>query len=73
MGSKKMRRKKNKNLKDVHSIVSNSLKLDKIKINPFSVIEETKSKIGNFYVNLKKKREKFTTKSMHNWIKNMIT
>ena len=35
----------------------------KIKTNPLSVIEETKDKLGSFYLNLKKEREKEKRKS----------
>ena len=30
----------------------------KLKINPSNIIEDTKSKIGNYYINLKQEREK---------------
>ena len=41
---------KNKGLKDFQSLIKKNLKIDKI--NPLAAIEETKSKIGNFYENL---------------------
>ena len=58
MSVKKAQNKKRKKFKNINSLISNNLKLDKININPFNVIEETKSKIGNFYTNIKKQREK---------------
>ena len=50
--------KKIMGLKSLKSLVPDNLKLKKIKINPVNVIEDTKNKIGNFYTNLKKEREK---------------
>ena len=47
---------RNKGLKSFESIIKKKLKIDKI--NPLAAIEKTKSKIGNFYENLKKEREK---------------
>ena len=48
--------KKNlKKLKGLESIVKKKIK---IKANPLNIIDETKDKIGNFYSNLKKEREK---------------
>ena len=58
MSVKKTQNKKRKKFKNINLLISNNLKLDKIKINPFNVIEETKSKIGNLYKNIKKQREK---------------
>ena len=51
-------KKKNKPIKSLQSIVSKNLNLPKIKVNPAQVIEETKNKIGNLYVNFKKDRQK---------------
>ena len=45
MSVKKTQNKKRKPFKNINSMISNNLKLDKIKINPVNVIEETKSKI----------------------------
>ena len=58
MSSKKIERKKKQNLKNLQSLFSKNLKLNKLKVDPTSVIENTKNKIGNFYSNLKKEREK---------------
>ena len=58
MGLKKNNKKKYKNFKNIQSLINKNIKLDKIKVNPFDVIEETKNKLGNFYRNLKKEREK---------------
>ena len=55
MSPKKVERKKLKNFK---SLVSKNLNLNKFKVNPAGMIENTKSKIGNFYTNLKKERLK---------------
>ena len=45
-------------LKNIQSLVPKNLNLKKFKVNPVDVIEDTKNKIGNFYSNLKKEREK---------------
>ena len=58
MSPKKIEKKKNKTLKNIQSLVPKNLDLNKLKINPFEIIDETKEKIGSFYKNLKKKREK---------------
>ena len=55
MSPKKVERKKLKNFK---SLVPKNLDLNKFKVNPAGMIENTKSKIGNFYTNLKKERLK---------------
>ena len=48
--------KKNlKKLKGLESIVKKKIK---IKANPLNIIDETKDKIGSFYSNIKKEREK---------------
>ena len=48
--------KKNfKKLKGLETIVKKKIK---IKTNPLNIIDETKDKIGNFYSNIKKEREK---------------
>ena len=47
--SPKKNNKKNKALKNIHSLLPKNLGLNKIKINPVNVIEDTKNKIGNFY------------------------
>ena len=58
MSPKKIDKKKNKNLKSIQSLVKKNLNLNKFKVSPANVIEDTKKKIGNFYINLKKEREK---------------
>ena len=55
MSPKKIIRKK-MGIKDIKSIVPENL--NKIKVNPFNVIDNAKDKINNFYTNLKKQREK---------------
>ena len=51
-------KKKNIGFNKIHSLVPKNLNLSKFKVNPVNVIEDTKNKIGNFYTNLKKEREK---------------
>ena len=51
-------KKKVKNLNKIQLLVNKKINLPKIKLNPAKVIEETKSKIGNLYKNIKKQREK---------------
>ena len=58
MSLKKSKQKKTKGLNNIQSLIPKKIKLNKIKVNPLSVIEETKNKLGNFYSNLKKEREK---------------
>ena len=58
MSTKKVNKKKKPIIGNIESIIPNNLKLNKIKINPGSVIENTKNKIGNIYTNFKKEREK---------------
>ena len=58
MAQKKLIKKKIIDLKNIQSLVPKNLKLNKFKVNPVNVIEGTKNKIGNFYINLKKEREK---------------
>ena len=55
MSPKKIIRKK-MGIKNIKSIVPENL--NKIKVNPFNVIDNAKDKINNFYTNKKKKREK---------------
>ena len=52
------KRKKNLGLKNIQSLVPKNLNLNKLKVNPLNVIEDTKSKIGNFYNTIKIQREK---------------
>ena len=49
---------KNFGLKNIQNLVNKKIKLDKLKINPIDVVEETKNKIGNLYDNFKKDRER---------------
>ena len=58
MSPKKLGKKKISGLKNIQTLIPKNLNLPNIKINPTSVIEGTKNKIGNFYANLKKEREK---------------
>ena len=58
MSSKKIVKKKNKSFKNIQSLIPGKIKLNKIKTNPLDIIEKTKKKLGNFYSNLKKDREK---------------
>ena len=51
--SQKKSIKKKIGLKKIEALVPKNLRLNKLKINPLEVIEDTKNKIGNFYVNLK--------------------
>ena len=44
MRLKKNSKKKDKNLKKIQSLINKNIKLNKIKIKPFSLIEETKNK-----------------------------
>ena len=53
MKLKKFSEKKIGDLKKIKSLVS-----DKFKIDASKIIEKTKNKIGNYYINLKKNREK---------------
>ena len=43
MNLKKNNKKKDKNFKNIQSLINKNIKLDKIKVNPFEVIEETKN------------------------------
>ena len=56
MGTKRNERKKSSNLKNINTLFTKNL--NKLKVNPVDVFEGTKNKIGNFYSNLKKEREK---------------
>ena len=58
MKLKKIQKKKSLDLKKVTTLVTKKIKIDKIKINPSNIIEDTKNKIGNFYTSLKKERKK---------------
>ena len=41
------------NVKNIKSIVSNNINLDKLKVNPINAIDTAKSKITNFYNNFR--------------------
>ena len=58
MSSKKRAKIKNTSLKNIQSLIPKNFSLEKIKINPVGIIEKTKNKIGNFYNNFQKEREK---------------
>ena len=58
MAQKKTDRAKSIGFKKIKSIVPTNLKFNKLKVNPLSVIEGTKNKIGKLYTDLKKHREK---------------
>ena len=58
MNTKRNERKKSSNLKNINALVPKNINLNKFKINPVDVLEGTKNKIGNFYNNFKKEREK---------------
>ena len=58
MSPKKLTKKKNLGFENIQSLIPKKISLKKFKINPTEVIEGTKNKIGNFYLNLKKEREK---------------
>ena len=53
-----MMRKKNMGFRDFKFLVPKNLISKKFTVNPSNLIEDTKNKIGNFYKNLKKEREK---------------
>ena len=52
MASKKVNKNKKPIIGSIESIIPKNLKLNKIKINPGSVIEDTKNKIENIYTNI---------------------
>ena len=56
MSTKKNKKKIDIGLKKIQSLVKKNLDINKI--NPANFIENTKSKLGNYYYNLKKEREK---------------
>ena len=58
MPSKKSNKKKITSLKNIQSLVPKNLNIVKLKINPINMVEDTKSKIVNYYSNFKKEREK---------------
>lgn len=58
MSPKKIEKKNKGKIIDIKTLVSKKLSLNKLKLNPTNVITDTKNKIGGFYINLKKEREK---------------
>ena len=53
MISKNSNKKKFLGLKNIKSLVPKKINLEKIKVNPVKIIDKTKSKIENYYVNIK--------------------
>jgi len=60
MGSKKIQKRKKTILKNLDTLFPKNLNFNKIKIkiNPVEIIDDTKNKIDNFYINFKKEKEK---------------
>ena len=58
MASKKGNKKKIIRFKNIKFLDPKNLNLKKLKINPINIVEDTKSKIGNYYINFKKEWEK---------------
>jgi len=58
MASKKGNKKKIIGFKNIKFLDPKNLNLKKLKINPVNIVEDTKSKIGNYYINFKKEWEK---------------
>ena len=56
MSPKKIKKKRKIGLKNVKSTIP--INIDLTKINPFNFVENTKNKLENYYVNLKKEKEK---------------
>ena len=44
--------------KNIKFLTAKNLNLEKLKINPIHIVEGTKNKIGNYYINLKNEWEK---------------
>ena len=57
MNSKRKKNKNNLSLKKIKSVIPKNLNLDKLKLNPFNIIEDTKNRIGDYYENYKKEKE----------------
>ena len=55
---KNLNKKKIKKIKNLQSLIPKDLNFNKIKIKPIRVLENTKSKISNFYSDYKKQKEK---------------
>ena len=58
MPSKKGNNKKIIYFKNIKSLVPKNLNIVKLKINPSNIVEDAKSKIGNYYGNFKKEWKK---------------
>ena len=58
MSPKKLNKKKKLDLNNIQSLLTKNLDIEKLNINPTKIIEGTKNRIGNFYNNFKKEREK---------------
>ena len=58
MNSKKSNKKNVVGFENIKFSVSKNLNLNKLKINPAIIVKNTKSKIGNYYINLKNEWEK---------------
>ena len=56
MSPKKISRKKTINLENIQSLMKKNISIEKI--NPAKIIQNTKKKIGNYYLKLQKDREK---------------
>ena len=56
MKTKKNKKKASVGLKNIQSLVPKNLDINKV--NPLNFIENTKKKLGNYYNDLKKEREK---------------
>ena len=71
MSPKKKVREKGKKLKTTQSLIHRKTKLNKIKSNPFDIIEKTKKNQVIFIVILKKieKKKKKDWKKKENWMK----
>ncbi len=54
MSPKKIKKKRKIGLKNVKSTIP--INIDLTKINPFNFVENTKNKLENYYVNLKKEK-----------------
>ena len=58
MTSKKGNNKKTVKLKKIRFLDPKIFNLNKLKINPTNIVEDTKSKLGSYYTNLKNEWEK---------------
>ncbi len=58
MAAKNLFKKNKNNLAKIKNLVKKNLKIEPLDIDPTKIIKNTQSKIGNFYTNFKKEREK---------------